>query len=206
MTANSEYGALPFGLSDPVPGSTSTLPPASHTAQVAQLFTQEYTKLVKGVSKRIGSWEEAKDIVADAFIALLALKRPGSVSFPAPYLHRTARNLAANHLKRLTIQRRMEHLLRNGMPSYASSPESVFAAQERIAILQRALEKLPPVILMAVTHRIWDELPYEAIVARFAAKEIDVTERTVRRYVEQAFCFCLQEILAAENPRRESNP
>jgi RNA polymerase sigma factor (sigma-70 family) len=206
MTANSEYGAFPLDPTDSVLGSNCTSARAGHKALVAQLFARNHTKLVKDVSMRIGSWEDSKDIAADAFSALLALERPGSVSFFGPYLYRTARNLAANHLKRRTIQRRKEHLLRNETPSYVASLESAFATQERIAILQRAVEKLPPVIRMAVTHRIWDGLTYEEIVARFAAKGINLTERTVRRYVAQAFYFCRQEVLAAENPPRERNP
>lgn len=69
---------------------------------------------------------------------------------------------------------------------------------ERSEILQRAIGGLRPLCRMALILRVWDELPYEAIVARFAANGVNLTERTIRQYVAQGMECCRKAILDAE--------
>ena len=78
---------------------TRTLTNEAHVAQIEHLYQRQHEKLVRFLANRAESREEARDIAAEAFASLLA-QRPDSVRFPKSYLYRTARNLAADHLRR----------------------------------------------------------------------------------------------------------
>src|SRR3981189_1973379 len=74
-------------------GVITPIPPVSksHADRMADLFDRYHKKLVKTLAARTRSWDEARDIAAQAFTDVLALERPGSVDFFASYLYRTAR-------------------------------------------------------------------------------------------------------------------
>jgi RNA polymerase sigma factor (sigma-70 family) len=179
-----------------------TLTHEAYVARIGSLYQRQHEKLVRFLASRAGSREEAKDIAAEAFATLLA-QRPDSVRFPQRYLYRTARNLAADYLRRRSAHRRKHHLVEYEPLASSPSPEPLLTEDERSSILQRSIMNLPPRIRMAVVLRIWDQLPYDEIVTRVAGKGVKLTERTIRRYIQQALARCRHEILASENPRLE---
>lgn len=183
-TCKSSEGAIPLSV-----GSRDGEP-------IADLFKQYHGKLVKSLVARTGSWEEARDIASQAFAEVLA-QRSGTVSFLGPYLYRTARNIAINRLAHEAMRQRKTPIVGYN-PEEPPSPEPVWAEREQLVVLQRAVEELAPRLRMAFVLRIWDELPYEEIAARFAAMGIKLNIRTLQRYVAQAFDHCREAVLSAE--------
>ena len=155
---------------------------------------------MKSLVARTGSWEEARDIASQAFAEVLA-RRPGAVSFLGAYLYRTARNLALNRLTHKAMCRRKEPVL-SYEPDSQPSPELVEAEEERLAVLKRALATLPPRLHRVLVLRVWDELSCEEIASRFQTFGIQLTARTVQRYLAEGLERCRQAIAAAESPVR----
>lgn len=168
---------------------------AAVDVSVGDLFAKYHVKLVKSLAARTHSWEEAQDIAAEAFVEVLS-QPPGAVSFLGPYLYRAAHHLAINRLKHQAMRKRKEPLVYE--PMITPPPESSLAEQERHAVIQQAIKELPPRLKMAVVLRIWDELTYEEIVLRFASMGIDVSARTVQRYVAEVLTHCRRAVRAAE--------
>jgi RNA polymerase sigma-70 factor (ECF subfamily) len=180
------------GISHPAVG-------ARHAEHIADLFNRYHAGLVRSLAARTRSWDDARDLASQAFTELLALERPASVGSFGAYLYGTARNLATNHLIRQAMRLRKDRLAGYESEQVSPSPEPMVAVLQRHALVQRALQRLPANWRMALILRVWDELPYREILARFADDGIEVTERTARRYVAAALEQCRREILAAED-------
>jgi RNA polymerase sigma factor (sigma-70 family) len=204
---SSELDGHPQPAVGPEIGDTDT--PAArareiHAERIAQLFHQYHGSLVKLLAGQTRSWDEAREIAAQAFEALLAHESPGSVGFLGKYLYRTARNLATDRLRRRIMQRSKEPFVQYDVTRASPSPEPVCVEAERQIVLQEAIANLPPDLRLALIHRIYDDLPDDEIVACFAEKGRQVTARTVRRYIAAAYDQVRDYVLSAESPRRES--
>lgn len=179
--------------------SSAVITPA-HAERMALLFERYHGKLVKSLAPKTRSWDEARDIAAQAFAELLALDKPGTVSFLGAYLYRTARNLAANRFRNQAVRRKKEPIVGYEPIRASLSPEPEWTDLERLDILRRAIEHLTPRCRMALVLRVWHELSYDEIVARFAAAGVVLNVRTIERYVAQAIDQCRNELQAAEAP------
>jgi RNA polymerase sigma factor (sigma-70 family) len=188
----------------PEPGSTADEgdpSPDCHTASdqpIAALFARYHGKLVKSLVARTRSWEEARDIASQAFVEVLS-QQPGTVNFLGSYLYRTARNLAINRLTHEAVRKCKEPII-GYEPELHPSPEPMWVQNEQWAVLRRTIGELSPRLRMALVLRIWDELSYDEIVARFAAAGVKLSTRTVQRYIAESFEHCRRAILMAENP------
>jgi RNA polymerase sigma factor (sigma-70 family) len=186
-------------------GGRARVSPA-HAERMTELFNRYHTKLVKSLVAKTHSWEDAREIAAQAFAELLSLERPGAVNFFGAYLYRTARNLAEDRLRHRAMCDRKAPIAAYEPETASPSAEPLLVQKERFAILQRAVARLRPRCRMALILRVWDELPYDVIVARFAAHGVTLNERTVRRYVAEGMERCRTAILNAEAPQQKEGP
>jgi RNA polymerase sigma factor (sigma-70 family) len=187
----SEESAFP-GMS-----TKSTLRDA-HTQRIAELFREEYPKLVHYMVARTGSWPEARDVAAQAFAQVLEMRAPDTISFLKAYVYRVARNLATDRARAGAIRTRINKIVRHEFATTSPSPEPLFAHEQRIKVLSEAIESLRPTRKMVLRLRVWDELPYTEIESRFAADGVSVNERTLLRWYADALKELRQAILAAE--------
>lgn len=177
-----------------------------HAQRVADLFRRYHAGLVRSLAARTQSWDEARDLAAQAFTELLALKRPESVGFFGAYLYRTARNLTTNHLIRRALRQRKDRLAGIASEQISPSPEPLVSEQQRHALVQDTLQRLPAHWRMALILRVWEGLSYQEILARFAHEGVALTERTARRYVAAALDQCRRELLGKEDGQRVTAP
>lgn len=175
-----------------------------HAQRIAELFQEEHAKVVHMLVPRTDSWAEAREIAAEAFAQVLAVKDPRTVSFFKAYIYKAACNIATNRRTSGAIRRRIQQGAAYDPNTASPSPEPLWCERERLEILHRAIERLAPRCRMALVLRIWDQLPYQEIVHRFATKGIAVNERTVRRWIVYALEHCREEILQAEGMQRNS--
>ena len=182
------------------PGTTtkSSLRDA-HTQRIAELFREEYPKLVHYMVARTGSWPEARDVAAQAFAQVLEMRAPDTISFLKAYVYRVARNLATDRARAGAIRTRINKIVKHEFASTSPSPEPLFAHEQRIKVLSDAIETLRPTRKMVLRMRVWDELPYTEIESRFAADGVSVNERTLLRWYADALKELRQAILAAED-------
>jgi DNA-directed RNA polymerase specialized sigma24 family protein len=78
--------------------------------------------------------------------------------------------------------------------------------QQRVKVLAAAIERLRPTRKMVLKLRMWDELPYTEIEARFAADGVVVNERTLLRWYADALKELRRAILAAEDADKDDKP
>jgi RNA polymerase sigma-70 factor (ECF subfamily) len=181
------------------PGTLSQATPRdAHTKKIAELFREEYPKLVHYMVARTGSWPEARDVAAQAFAQVLEMRAPDTISFLKAYVYRVARNLATDRARAGAIRTRLNKIVRHEFASTTPSPEPQFAHEQRIKVLSDAIEGLRPTRKMVLRLRVWDELPYTEIESRFAADGVSVNERTLLRWYADALKELRQAIVAAE--------
>ena len=173
-------------------------PRDAHAQKMAELFREEYPKLVHYMVARTGSWPEARDVAAQAFAQVLEMRSPDTVSFLKAYVYRVARNLATDRARAGAIRTRINKIVRHEFASTTPSPEPQFAHEQRIKVLSDAIETLRPTRKMVLRLRVWDELPYTEIESRFAADGVSVNERTLLRWYADALKELRQAIVAAE--------
>src|SRR5271170_4231422 len=77
----------PDEIADAPAGARAT-PRADHTQRIAELFREEYPKLVHYMVARTGSWSEARDVAAQAFAQVLEMKTPDAINFLKAYVYR----------------------------------------------------------------------------------------------------------------------
>jgi RNA polymerase sigma factor (sigma-70 family) len=171
----------------------------SHAQKIAELFREEYPKLVHYMVSRTGSWPEARDVAAQAFAQVLEMRAPDTVTFLKAYVYRVARNLATDRARAGAIRTRLNKIVRHEFASTTPSPEPQFAHEQRIKVLSEAIETLRPTRKMVLRMRMWDELPYTEIESRFAADGVSVNERTLLRWYADALKELRRAILTAED-------
>jgi RNA polymerase sigma factor (sigma-70 family) len=180
-------------------GAAHAAPQGSHAQKIAELFRDEYPKLVHYMVSRTGSWPEARDVAAQAFAQVLEMRAPDTISFLKAYVYRVARNLATDRARAGAIRTRLNKIVRHEFASTTPSPEPQFAHEQRIKVLSEAIETLRPTRKMVLRLRMWDELPYTEIESRFAADGVSVNERTLLRWYADALKELRQAILTAED-------
>ena len=171
----------------------------AHTQRIAELFREEYPKLVHYMVSRTGSWPEARDVAAQAFAQVLEMRAPDTVSFLKAYVYRVARNLATDRARAGAIRTRINKIVKHEFASTSPSPEPQFVQEQRVKVLSDAIETLRPTRKAVLRMRVWDELPYTEIESRFAADGVSVNERTLLRWYADALKELRQAILAAED-------
>jgi len=171
--------------------------------KIADLFQDDYAKLVHYLVARTKSWPEARDIAAQAFAQVLEMRNPETVVFLKAYVYRAARNLATDRARAGAIHNRIHRIVRHEFASTTPSPEPMFMQEQRLKVLEAAIEALKPTRKMLVRWRMWEELSYTDIASRFAAAGVSVNERTLFRWYAEALKELRQAILTAEDAKRE---
>ncbi|MBU6267943.1 MAG: RNA polymerase sigma factor [Sphingomonadales bacterium] len=121
-------------------------------AGLAGLFEQHRRELQRFLTARCGSADDAEDLMQELWIKLQA--QAGPVANGRAYLFRMANNLALDHAR--TRQRAMRRdrdwvdrdapspAIAEHAPDPAPTPEQVLATAQEGALVQAAIEALPP--------------------------------------------------------------
>lgn len=152
--------------------------------------------LVRFLTIRTGSAEDAKEVLQEAYAKLLALDRPGTISLLAGYLWRTAVNLAMDRRRRKALQdgfNRSAVLLGEKLDA---SAESTCEARERLAIVERALGELPPKCIEAFVLHVLNGLKHDEV-----GQKMGISPETARKYVARSLEY-LQTCLDAADVTR----
>jgi RNA polymerase sigma factor (sigma-70 family) len=183
--------------------SESSGPSGPHTERVAELFREEHQKLVHYLVSRTGSWAEARDIAAQAFAQVLEVREAHKVGFLKAYVYRAARNLATDRAKLGLIRTRIKQAMKHELMTSSPSPEPTLVREERLQALQQAVDGLRPKHRAMLIWRMYEDLSYVEIEARFAAQGILVNERTLNRWYAEALREVEEAVRAPEGLREE---
>jgi RNA polymerase sigma factor (sigma-70 family) len=165
-------------------------PRESSAQAVSHLFREHNRVLVRYLTARLRSEQEAKEVAQEAYVRLLQLQQPGTPSLLRAYLFKTATNIAIDRLRHRGVQHRAEEQtelfgeLSTGGGDRGDPAEQLLA-RERAEQLLRCLQELPPACRQVVNlHRL------EGMAQREVAARLGFSERMVRRYVSYAMVYC----------------
>jgi RNA polymerase sigma factor (sigma-70 family) len=168
--------------------------PTSRAKMIAELFREHNESLIRFLTARMRSRQEAKEVAQEAYVRLLKLDQPGAVSFLRAFLFKTAANLAVDRMRSRGRRERLREYALFDELGEAPSPERVAVGAQGVQIVERLLRELPPKCRLAfLLSRVQGLEPGEI------AKRVGVSERTVRHYILQAFLHCRKGLDAVES-------
>jgi RNA polymerase sigma factor (sigma-70 family) len=168
----------------------ASMPSESIHAAVSQLFREHNRMLVRYLTVRLQSVQEAREVAQESYARLLQLPQPGSPSLLRAHLFKTATNLTIDRLRHRNIQRRAEQqpALFNestAAPGGWGDPAEQLLAREHANQLLGYLQELP-----AQCQRVFDLHRLEGVPQHAVAERLGFSERMVRRYVTYAMVYC----------------
>lgn len=165
---------------------TSSAAPA-RSQQVGQLYEQHHGFLQAWLRRRLGDAQQAADLAQDTFLRLLLapVALPG-LREPRAYLRTVASRLLINHYRRLSLEQAWLAALARDPEPLAASPEQRLALLQSLQAIDAMLDALPAKVRSAFLLSQLEGLSYAEI-----AVQLGVTERSVKRYMAQAFEECL---------------
>ena len=124
-------------------------------ARCDAIFREHNDALVRAVYSRLHSWEEATEVVQEAYVRVFRLDNPPPINFLRAYLYKTAFNLAYDRRGERTIRQQREDFVYTEVYSERErenpTPERLCLDEEVRTCLQVAVNKLPPKCRMAFT-------------------------------------------------------
>jgi RNA polymerase sigma-70 factor (ECF subfamily) len=150
------------------------------------IFREHNDALVRAVYSRLHSWEEATEVVQEAYVRVFRLDNPPPINFLRAYLYKTAFNLAYDRRGERTIRQQREDFVYTEVYSERErenpTPERLCLDEEVRACLQVAVNKLPPKCRMAFTL-----VELENQTVRQAAGTMGISEMAVYQLVNRAY-------------------
>jgi len=161
----------------------------SSAEAISRLFRENNRVLVRYLTARLQSEQEAKEVAQEAYVRLLQMATPGSADFFRAYLFKTATNLAIDRLRHRRVRYRVEQAETpeawTAARSDAEDPAKLLVARELTERLMSYLQELPPKCLAVFRLHRLEGLPQQEVAAR-----LGFSERMVRRYVTYAMVYC----------------
>jgi RNA polymerase sigma-70 factor (ECF subfamily) len=165
-------------------------PSASH--KLGFFFSDHHRWLLQHIHKRLRNRADAEDTAADTFCQLLSARvDPDTIEQPRAYLSTIARRLIFDRHRRRQLELAYLERLSALPEALAPSPEEQLQLLEALVAIDRALDGLPALVKAAFLYSQLDGLSYVAI-----AHKLDLSERTVSRYMKQALRQCYLSELA----------
>jgi RNA polymerase sigma factor (sigma-70 family) len=151
---------------------------------IEHLFREHNDSLVRFIAAKVGSRQIARDIAQQAYVQLLQLDKPETISYLRAFLFKTAANLVVDRFRKSGRARAFELLTNAELPVFELSPERQLAGEQALSLFQEAVADLPAKCRLAfVLHRVHGlEIP--AIAAH-----MKIGDCMVRRYVANALDF-----------------
>ena len=148
---------------------------------LADIARKHHGSLLRVLTQRTGSVEEAKEIAQEAYVKVLAVERRDGISSLAGYLWRSALNLVTDRARRRAVRERFARAARTEAEPLAPSAETVVDARQRLEVIERAVGQLPPRCLDAFLLRIVQGRPFDEV-----GREMGISARMAKVYVARA--------------------
>jgi RNA polymerase sigma factor (sigma-70 family) len=186
-----------------VPAGTASARAATDSASdrsgwVAALFTAHNRALLRFLTCRLKSAQEAKEVAQEAYVRMLRLDSPDGVGYLRAFLFKTAANLATDRLKSAARRERIDQLEFFDDAQLEPSPEEGLSAEQELQAIARILDELPARCRYAfVMHRFHGNSIAEV------ASSMNLSVRTIQLYVERALVFCRDRLRQSSGGRDE---
>ncbi|MNS30023.1 putative RNA polymerase sigma factor FecI [compost metagenome] len=137
--------------------------------------------------RRMGNACDAADLSQDTFLRLLASsQRIADLHEPRAYLLTVGKRLLSNFYQRRSLEQAYLNALASLPEDCVPSPEQRWLLLETLQALDELLDGLPRAVRRAF---LWSQL--EGLTYQQIAERLKVSERTIKRYMAQAYEHCL---------------
>jgi RNA polymerase sigma factor (sigma-70 family) len=151
---------------------------AADNKDVERLFREHNAALLRFISAKIGSEQEAKEIAQEAYVHLLQLDHPEAVSYLRAFLFKTASNLAIDRLRQRGRRGHVSSMADVDFAVFELTPERQVYGEQAMTVFHAAVAQLPPKCRQAfLLHRVHD-MSIDDI-----ARQMAIGTCMVRRYV-----------------------
>ncbi|WP_460119265.1 sigma-70 family RNA polymerase sigma factor [Pseudomonas sp. H3_G09] len=152
-----------------------------------QLYREHRGWLETWLRRRMGNAWDAADLSQDTFLRVLCNAPPlAELREPRAYLLTVGKRLLSNFYTRRHLEQAYLDALAQLPEACAPSPEQRWLLLETLQALDELLDGLPRAVRRAF---LWSQL--EGLGYREIAERLQVSERTVKRYMAQAYEHCL---------------
>jgi RNA polymerase sigma-70 factor (ECF subfamily) len=197
LEAVPEFPDLPELPGSPGEIADATASKPERFEALAEISRNHHAALVRFLSVRTGSVADAEEIVQEAFAKMLALDRPGTISFLASYVWRVAVNLATDRNRQRMLHERYARALPK-VERRECSAESTVEARQRLTIVERAIGKLPPRCLEAFILHVLNGLTFDEV-----GREMKISGRMAQKHLARALEY-LQSCLDSADTTRSA--
>lgn len=158
---------------------------------IASIYSSHHGWLLRWLRGKLPCAEQAADLAHDTFVRLLAAPQATPpLREPRAYLTTVAQRLLIDHYRRLSLEQAWCEALAQQPELLAQSPEERLMIVQTLQRVDAMLASLPDVVRSAFLMAHIDDLAYGEIGQR-----LGVSERSVKRYMVQAFEQCIVLIL-----------
>lgn len=165
---------------------------STSTRKLGFFFSDHHRWLLQHVQRRLRNRADAEDMAAETFCQLLGSRiDPDSIEQPRAYLSTIARRLIFDRHRRRQLEIAYLERLATLPEALAPSPEEQALLTEALTAIDLSLGGLPVVVKTAFLYSQLDGLSYVEI-----GRLLDVSERTVGRYMKMALRQCYLSELA----------
>ncbi|WP_419736445.1 sigma-70 family RNA polymerase sigma factor [Pseudomonas sp. COR18] len=159
--------------------------PTEHTLHT--LYRDHGSWLEGWLRRRMGNAWDAADLSQDTFLRVLSSAQPlVELREPRAFLLTIGKRLLSNFYTRRSLEQAYLEALAQLPEECVPSPEQRWVWLETLQALDELLDGMPAVVRRAF---LWSQL--EGLGYRQIAERLQVSERTVKRYMAQAYEHCL---------------
>lgn len=154
---------------------------------IEQLFCRHRRELARSLYKIVRCEETAADLCQETYLRLINLAKHTAVAYPRALLHRTARNLAIDHLRKRQLHASYEAVdaVTDEVPSPMPSADDAIDARQRYLLLRRAVATLAPKCRTVFLLHKAEHLSYAQIAAR-----LNISTSAVEKHMSKALALC----------------
>jgi RNA polymerase sigma factor (sigma-70 family) len=154
--------------------------------EVERLFRDHNDSLIRFLTLRLQSRQEAREVAQEAYVRLLQLDRADIASFVRAYLFRIAGNLAIDRLRRRATELRCDDPeLFSKLFTKTPDPETLALEHERTEQIRSFLQELPDIVRTAFLLFRVEDMDQKSI-----ARRLGITDRMVRNHITRALMYC----------------
>jgi len=171
-----------------------TLDTACPRLRFTRIYRHFYEEIRRFIAFRLPGSDSA-DLAQEVFVRLLSIDDTVAIQQPRSFLYRVASNLILDQLRlgrnrafHVTIDEVVEHLVAD-----VADPEIIACAQEQVAILQTAIDQLPPRCRTVFLLHRFGQRSHGQI-----AEELGISLNMVEKHVMKAIAHCRSRLLEAE--------
>lgn len=163
----------------------------SDPVSVPAIIRRYHYSLLLFLKKRLRRPEDAHDVAQEAYIRMMQYEGSRAIHSPSSLLFRIAINVAndlerAEQVRRVSDQCRLDDV---DLVSDVPSPERHVAGQQDVALLQTAIENLPPKCRQVFLLSRARGMTYPEI-----ARHCGISVKMVEKHISHALAICLKKV------------